>query len=93
MGTTRQSQPLLQAKLSDLKSPEAKQLLRSSGLSSQERVFGLLVETVGLTISVMAVLDHVLASGRNVNVLVMDTEVYSNTGGQSSKATPTRCGS
>jgi len=34
-------------------------------------------------------LDHVLATGRNVNVLVMDTEVYSNTGGQSSKATPT----
>ncbi len=33
-------------------------------------------------------LDHVLASGANVNVLVMDTEVYSNTGGQSSKATP-----
>jgi pyruvate-ferredoxin/flavodoxin oxidoreductase len=33
-------------------------------------------------------LDHVLASGRNVNVLVLDTEVYSNTGGQSSKATP-----
>ncbi len=33
-------------------------------------------------------LDHVLASGRNVNVLVLDTGVYSNTGGQSSKATP-----
>ena len=33
-------------------------------------------------------LDHVLSSGRNVNVLVLDTEVYSNTGGQSSKATP-----
>ena len=33
-------------------------------------------------------LDHVLASGENVNVLVFDTEVYSNTGGQSSKATP-----
>jgi pyruvate-ferredoxin/flavodoxin oxidoreductase len=33
-------------------------------------------------------LDHVLASGRNVNVLVLDTEVYSNTGGQQSKATP-----
>lgn len=33
-------------------------------------------------------LDHVLASGDNVNVLVLDTEVYSNTGGQSSKATP-----
>jgi pyruvate-ferredoxin/flavodoxin oxidoreductase len=33
-------------------------------------------------------LDHVLASGQNVNVLVLDTEVYSNTGGQASKATP-----
>ena len=33
-------------------------------------------------------LDHVLASGENVNVLVLDTEVYSNTGGQSSKSTP-----
>ncbi|MGL4651827.1 MAG: thiamine pyrophosphate-dependent enzyme, partial [Caldilineaceae bacterium] len=33
-------------------------------------------------------LDHVIASGRNVNILVLDTEVYSNTGGQSSKATP-----
>ena len=34
-------------------------------------------------------LDHVLASGENVNVLVLDTEVYSNTGGQASKSTPT----
>jgi pyruvate-ferredoxin/flavodoxin oxidoreductase len=34
-------------------------------------------------------LDHVLASGANVNVLVLDTEVYSNTGGQQSKSTPT----
>ena len=34
-------------------------------------------------------LDHVLASGKNVNVLVFDTEVYSNTGGQASKSTPT----
>jgi pyruvate-ferredoxin/flavodoxin oxidoreductase len=33
-------------------------------------------------------LDHVLASGRNVNLLVLDTEVYSNTGGQASKSTP-----
>ncbi|MBC1239090.1 pyruvate:ferredoxin (flavodoxin) oxidoreductase [Nostoc sp. 2RC] len=33
-------------------------------------------------------LDHVLASGRNVNILILDTEVYSNTGGQMSKATP-----
>ena len=35
-------------------------------------------------------LDHVLASGRNVNILVLDTEVYSNTGGQASKSTPMR---
>ena len=34
-------------------------------------------------------LDHVIASGEDVNILIMDTEVYSNTGGQSSKATPT----
>ncbi len=33
-------------------------------------------------------LDHVLASGKNVNILVLDTEVYSNTGGQCSKSTP-----
>ena len=33
-------------------------------------------------------LDHVLAAGRNINILVLDTEVYSNTGGQASKATP-----
>jgi len=33
-------------------------------------------------------LDHVMASGRDVNILVLDTEVYSNTGGQASKATP-----
>ena len=33
-------------------------------------------------------LDHVLAAGKNVNILVLDTEVYSNTGGQASKATP-----
>ena len=33
-------------------------------------------------------LDHVLASGKNVNIMVMDTEVYSNTGGQMSKSTP-----
>ncbi len=36
-------------------------------------------------------LDHVIASGKDVNILVLDTEVYSNTGGQASKATPYRC--
>ena len=35
--------------------------------------------------------DHVLAQGEDVNVLVLDTEVYSNTGGQASKSTPTGC--
>ena len=35
-------------------------------------------------------LDHVMAMNRNVNILVLDTEVYSNTGGQQSKATPAR---
>ena len=34
-------------------------------------------------------IDHVLASGDDINILVMDTEVYSNTGGQASKASPT----
>ncbi len=34
-------------------------------------------------------LDHVFAQGANVNVLVLDTEMYSNTGGQASKSTPT----
>ena len=33
-------------------------------------------------------LDHVLATGKDVNIIVLDTEVYSNTGGQASKATP-----
>ena len=36
-------------------------------------------------------LDHVIASGRNVNILVLDTEVYSNTGGQASKVHAARC--
>ena len=36
-------------------------------------------------------LDHILASGEDINIFVMDTEVYSNTGGQSSKATPAGC--
>ena len=36
-------------------------------------------------------LDHVLAAGRNVNIMVLDTEVYSNTGGQASKSTPRGC--
>ena len=44
--------------------------------------------TAGPTTSAPAGLDHVLSTGRDVNVLVLDTEVYSNTGGQMSKSTP-----
>ena len=44
--------------------------------------------TAGLATSASGGLDHVLASGQNVNILVLDTEVYSNTGGQASKSTP-----
>ena len=47
------------------------------------------VVTDGLTISDSVVFDHVLASGKDINIMVFDTEVYSNTGGQSSKSTPT----
>ena len=43
---------------------------------------------VGLMILVFGGIDHVLASGENVKILVLDTQVYSNTGGQASKATP-----
>jgi pyruvate-ferredoxin/flavodoxin oxidoreductase len=46
-------------------------------------------ETAGPTTSALAVLDHVIASGEDVNIWYFDTEVYSNTGGQSSKSTPT----
>ena len=49
---------------------------------------GLSAATGGRTTSGYGGLDHVLATGANVNVLVLDTEVYSNTGGQQSKATP-----
>ena len=52
------------------------------------RSVSIVAVTAGLTTSAPVGLDHVLASGRNVNVLVLDTEVYSNTGGQMSKATP-----
>ena len=45
--------------------------------------------TAGLMTSASAVLTTLLASGEDVNILVFDTEVYSNTGGQASKATPT----
>ncbi len=56
--------------------------------SSPRRACGSSVVTAGPTTSVTAGLDHVLASGDGHQRLVMDTEVYSNTGGQASKSTP-----
>ena len=47
---------------------------------------------MGLRYRISVDVDHVLASGEDVNVMVFDTEVYSNTGGQASKATNIRCG-
>ncbi len=77
----------LKRKLSTLTSPEAA-LLRSVADSLVRRSVWL-VGGDGWAYDIGAGgLDHVLGSGRNVNILVLDTEVYSNTGGQMSKATP-----
>lgn len=77
----------VKAKLADLDSPKAKQLLSVVDYLVKKSVW--IVGGDGWAYDIgYGGLDHVLASGRNVNVLVMDTEVYSNTGGQSSKATP-----
>jgi pyruvate-ferredoxin/flavodoxin oxidoreductase len=74
--------------LPKLKSPQAQHLLSVADQLVRRSVW--LVGGDGWAYDIgSGGLDHVLASGRNVNVLVLDTEVYSNTGGQSSKATPT----
>ncbi|MAU13763.1 MAG: pyruvate:ferredoxin (flavodoxin) oxidoreductase [Anaerolineaceae bacterium] len=77
----------LKERLSNIDSPEAKQLLTVADNLAKKNVW--IIGGDGWSYDIgYGGLDHVLASGRNVNVLVMDTEVYSNTGGQSSKATP-----
>ncbi len=77
----------LKAKLEGDKDPEAKQLLSLADVLVKKSVW--IVGGDGWAYDIgYGGLDHVLASGRNVNVLVLDTGVYSNTGGQSSKATP-----
>ncbi|NET42909.1 pyruvate:ferredoxin (flavodoxin) oxidoreductase [Okeania sp. SIO2B3] len=74
-------------KLQGVDSPEAKQLLTLADYLVKKSVW--IVGGDGWAYDIgFGGLDHVIASGRNVNILVMDTEVYSNTGGQSSKATP-----
>ncbi|MCL4145430.1 UNVERIFIED_CONTAM: hypothetical protein GTU68_016896 [Idotea baltica] len=73
--------------LRDIDSPEAKQLLTLADVLVPRSVW--IVGGDGWAYDIgFGGLDHVLASDRNVNILVLDTEVYSNTGGQASKATP-----
>ena len=67
--------------------PEAKQLLAVADMLVKKSVW--IIGGDGWAYNIgYGGLDHVLASGRNVNLLVLDTEVYSNTGGQASKSTP-----
>lgn len=78
---------VLKLKLEDINTPEAKRLLSEADFLAKKSVW--IVGGDGWAYDIgYGGLDHVLASGKNVNVLVMDTEVYSNTGGQTSKATP-----
>lgn len=83
----RERVELLKQKLQELNSSAAKQLLSVADYLVKKSVW--IVGGDGWAYDIgFGGLDHVIASGRNVNILVMDTEVYSNTGGQSSKATP-----
>jgi len=77
----------LKAKLQKLDSPEAKLLVPLADQLVKKSVWILGGDGWAYDIGYGG-LDHVLASGHKVNVLVMDTEVYSNTGGQMSKSTP-----
>ncbi|MFN3426234.1 MAG: pyruvate:ferredoxin (flavodoxin) oxidoreductase [Candidatus Thermochlorobacter sp.] len=77
----------LKAKLRELNLPEARALLSVADMLVKKSVW--IVGGDGWAYDIgYGGLDHVLASGKNVNILVLDTEVYSNTGGQASKATP-----
>jgi len=77
----------LRQKLSQLKIPEAAQLDRLADFLVRKSVW--IVGGDGWAYDIgYGGLDHVIAQGRDVNILVLDTEVYSNTGGQASKATP-----
>ncbi|HDZ11996.1 MAG TPA: pyruvate:ferredoxin (flavodoxin) oxidoreductase [Bacteroidetes bacterium] len=77
----------LKQALAKLDSPEAKHLLSLADMLVKKSVWIMGGDGWAYDIGYGG-LDHVLASGINVNVLVLDTEVYSNTGGQASKATP-----
>jgi pyruvate-ferredoxin/flavodoxin oxidoreductase len=77
----------LMTKLADIDDEEARRLESVSGSLVRKSVWIMGGDGWAYDIG-FGGLDHALASGRNVNILVMDTEVYSNTGGQASKATP-----
>ncbi len=77
----------LKAKLAAVDTPEARDLLALADALVKKSVW--IVGGDGWAYDIgYGGLDHVLGSGRNVNILVLDTEVYSNTGGQASKSTP-----
>ncbi len=78
---------ILKKQLKTMKSPEAKQLLNIADSLIKKSVW--IVGGDGWAYDIgYGGLDHVMASGKNVNILVLDNEVYDNTGGQASKATP-----
>jgi pyruvate-ferredoxin/flavodoxin oxidoreductase len=77
----------LKEKLRGVNTPEARDLVSLADMLVEKSIW--IIGGDGWAYDIgYGGLDHVLASGRNVNVLVLDTEVYSNTGGQMSKATP-----
>ncbi len=83
----RQRVDLLKEKLQNVDSAEARQLRSLADMLVKKSVW--IVGGDGWAYDIgYGGLDHVIASGRNVNILILDTEVYSNTGGQASKSTP-----
>jgi len=83
----RERVAILKDKLASIGTPEAKRLAILADYLVKKAVW--IVGGDGWAYDIgYGGLDHVLASGRNVNILVLDTEVYSNTGGQASKSTP-----
>ncbi|MFB0515180.1 MAG: pyruvate:ferredoxin (flavodoxin) oxidoreductase [Candidatus Neomarinimicrobiota bacterium] len=83
----RQRVAVLKEKLNGMDSPEAKRLLSIADFLIKRSVWVIGGDGWAYDIGYGG-LDHVIASGKDVNILVLDTEVYSNTGGQMSKATP-----
>ena len=78
---------VLRAKLAEIEGPQAARLAQTADYLVRKNVW--IVGGDGWAYDIgFGGLDHVLSTGRDVNILVLDTEVYSNTGGQASKATP-----